>query len=178
MDAYVTDNSRKQLWMTALNNYRTSMVLLQKKDDFTNKAIASYQCHADKFLQAWACLWQLEGITNYFDMIGSGHVADYLYKWKNLYHFSQQGWEAMNSLIKTFFSRRTNHGGGVRQGASKKSLLIPIARWLQQRMVFLCCIHGQTICRYIADHPMPRVFRTQALLQDHDDNVYELSLEI
>ncbi|KAI2497530.1 hypothetical protein MHU86_16984 [Fragilaria crotonensis] len=170
VDAFVTDDARKQLWMTALNNYRISMVLLRQKDDFTNETIASYQCHADKFFQAWVRLWQKEGITNYFHMIGSGHVADYLYKWKNLYRFSQQGWEAMNSLIKTFFFRRTNHGGGVR-GASKKSRLIPIARWLQRRMVFLCRIDEETICRYIADHPMPDGFRTQALLRD--DDVYE-----
>jgi len=63
-------------------------------------------------------------------MIGSGHVAEYLFKWKNLYRFSQQGWEAMNSLIKTYFFRRISHGGGVR-GMSKKMRLIPIARWLQ-----------------------------------------------
>jgi hypothetical protein len=79
VDAFVTDVARKQLWMTALNNYRISMVLLQKKEDFTNGAIASYQCHADKFFQAWVRLWQKEGITNYIHMIGSGHVAVNLY---------------------------------------------------------------------------------------------------
>jgi hypothetical protein len=83
----------------------------------------------------------------------------------------------MNSLIKPFFFRRTNHGGGVR-GASKTSQLIPIARWLQRRMVFLCRIDEQTMCRYIADHPMPRAYGTQAFLQDHDDDIYESSLEI
>jgi hypothetical protein len=50
-------------------------------------------------------LWQIEGVTNYIHMIGSGHVAVYLYKWKNLYQYLQQGWEAINSLIKTFFFR-------------------------------------------------------------------------
>ena len=29
-------------------------------------------------------------------------IADFLYKWRNLYRFSQQGWEAMNLLVKTF----------------------------------------------------------------------------
>ena len=56
------------------------MVLLRKKDDFTNETIASSQCHADKVLQAWVLLWQKEGITNYIHMIGSDHIADYLYK--------------------------------------------------------------------------------------------------
>ena len=169
VDVCVIDEGRKTLWMIALNNYRISMVLLRKKEDFTNETIAAYQCHDDKFFQAWVCLWQKEGITNYMHMIGSGHLANYLYKWNNLYRFSQQGWEAMNSLIKTFFFRRTSHGGGVR-GASKKSRLIPIARWLQQQMVFLCRVNEQEICQYIEVHPMPQGFCTQALSQD---NVYE-----
>jgi hypothetical protein len=103
-----------------------AMVLLWKKDDFTNADIVLYQHRADLFFQAWVILWQKEGIANYIHMIGSGHIAEYLYKWKNLFRFSQQGWEAMNSLIKTFFFRRTSHGGGVRD-SSKKSRLIPIA---------------------------------------------------
>jgi hypothetical protein len=34
--------------------------------------IASYQNHADKFFQAWVCLWQIGGITNCIHMIGLG----------------------------------------------------------------------------------------------------------
>jgi hypothetical protein len=149
------------LWSTALNNYRIAMVLLRKRDDFTNPMISLYQHHADKFYQAWILLWQKEGITNYLHMMGSGHISDYLYKWKNLYRFSQQGWEAMNSLIKTFFFRRTSHGGGVR-GASKKSRLIPIARWLQRRLIFLCRIDEDRICQHVIDNPMPQNYCTQA----------------
>jgi hypothetical protein len=170
VDFCVTDESRASLWITSLNNYRTAMILLRKRDDFTNTEIASYQNHADKFFQAWVRLWQIEGITNYIHMIGSGHIADYLYKWKNLYRYSQQGWEAMNSLIKTFFFRRTSHGGGVR-GDSKKSRLIPIARWLQRRLVFLCRITESSIRQYAEDHTMPPVFRTQAASLEED--IYE-----
>ena len=130
VDFCVTDQARASLWMMALNNYRTAIILLRKRDDFTNTEIVTYQHHADRFFQAWVGLWQKEGITNYIHMIGSGHIADYLYKWRNLYRYSQQGWEAMNSLVKTFYFRRTNHGGGVR-GGIKKSRLIPIARWLR-----------------------------------------------
>ena len=164
----VTDQARASLWTTALNNYRTAMILLRKREDFTNAEIASYQSHADKFFQAWVRLWQKEGVTNYIHMMGSGHIADYLYKWKNLYRYSQQGWEAMNSLIKTFFFRRTNHGGGVR-GRSKKSRLIPIARWLQRRLVFLCRLTEESIREYADANPMPKAYCTQIM----SDDVYE-----
>jgi hypothetical protein len=167
VDFCVVKESRALLWTTALNNYRTAMVLLRKKDDFANAEVASYQSHADKFFQAWVRLWQKEGITNYIHMIGSGHIAEYLYKWKNLYRYSQQGWEAMNSLIKTFFFRRTSHGGGVR-GDSQKSRLIPIARWLQRRLVFLCRNTEESIRQYAINHAIPQGFRTQVASADND----------
>ena len=166
----VTDEYRKGLWTTAVNSYKSSMDLLRKKDDFDHDEVATYQHHADIFFQSWLRLWQKEGITNYIHMIGAGHVSDYLFRWKNLYRFSQQGWEAMNSLIKTFFFRRTNHGGGVRGETGKKSRLIPIARWLQRRMVHLCRTEEQAIRQYLLDHPMPSDHRTQLLSQE---DIYE-----
>jgi len=42
--------------------YRIAMVLLMKREDFTNAMIATYQNHADKFYQAWLIMWQKEGI--------------------------------------------------------------------------------------------------------------------
>jgi hypothetical protein len=169
VDLCVIDEDRKSWWSAALNNYRIAMVLLRKRDDLTNPMIVSYQNHADLFFQAWIRLWQKEGITNYIHMIGAGHISDYLYKWKNLYRFSQQGWEAMNSLIKTFFFRRTNHGGGAR-GLSKKSRLIPIGRWLQRRLLFLTRIDEATIRQYALDHPIPSNHCTQAV----EDDVYDI----
>jgi hypothetical protein len=168
----VSDPERQLLWTTALNNYRIAMVLVRKREDFTNAEISTYQGHADKFFQAWIRLWQKEGVTNYLHMIGAGHISDYLYKWRNLYRFSQQGWEAMNSLVKTFFFRRTNHGGGVR-GDSKKSRLIPIARWLQRRLMFLCCTTETSIRQYAEIHPLPKGYRTQMISDNDDDDIYE-----
>ena len=44
-------------------------------------------------------------------MVGCGHILQYMSEWGNLNRFSQQGWEALNALIKLFFFRRTNKGG-------------------------------------------------------------------
>jgi hypothetical protein len=43
----------------------------------------------------------LIGMTNYFHMIGSGHMTYFLWEWHNLYRYLQQGREALNSIIKT-----------------------------------------------------------------------------
>jgi hypothetical protein len=128
IDISVVDEGWKTLWTRANNNYQSAIVLLHKKEDFTNEQVASFQKQANIFFQSWVKLHGIEGVTNYIHMMGSGHFTEYLYKWKNLYRYSQQGWEAMNALIKTFYYHRTNHGGSTgNKGTSKKSRLVPIA---------------------------------------------------
>ena len=105
----IADQARASLWTMALNNYRTAMILLRKRDDFTNTEIVTYQQRAGRFFHAWVKLWQKEGIANYIHMIWLGHIANYLYKWRNLYRYSQQGWEAMNLFVKTFYLCQINH---------------------------------------------------------------------
>jgi hypothetical protein len=37
-----------------------------------------------------------EGITNYIHMLGRGHISYFKKQHRNLYKFSQQGWEGLN----------------------------------------------------------------------------------
>ncbi len=54
----------------------------------------------------------LQGVTNYLHLIGAGHLLCYQLKlYGNLYRFSQQGWEALNKLIKSQYHCKSNHGG-------------------------------------------------------------------
>jgi hypothetical protein len=78
----------------------------------------------------------LDGCTNYTHMLSSGHLAEYMFKWRNLYRFFQKGWENFNHVFTTVYFRRTNHGGRRHEG-SKKSKLLGIARWLQQRLLWM-----------------------------------------
>jgi hypothetical protein len=55
-------------------------------------------------------------MTNYIHIIGSGHLSYFGKKYGNLYRFSQQGWEAMNKLLKHFYFNNTNHGGSYGNG--------------------------------------------------------------
>lgn len=64
--------------------------------------IVEFQEQADLFFQNWIRLHGREGVTNYIHMLGSGHICEYLFYWGNLYAHSQQGWEAFNSLVKTY----------------------------------------------------------------------------
>ena len=73
-------------------------------------------------------------------MIGSGHMMQYMVRWGNLTKYSQQGWEALNALIKLFFFTRTNKGGGNScfSADSKKSKLVPIGKLMQRRFFWVC----------------------------------------
>ncbi len=59
-----------------------------------------------------------------------------MFKWRNLYRFSQQGWENFNHVFTTVYFRRTNHGGRRHAGTSKSKLL-GIGRWLQRRLLWM-----------------------------------------
>lgn len=86
-------------------------------------------------------------------MTGSDHISDDLYKWRNLYHwYSQQGLEAMNSLVKMFFFRQTNHRGNVR-GGSKISQ--PVDSDCTMAAATACVLMRATessICKFIDTH--------------------------
>jgi hypothetical protein len=106
------------------------MEILRQREEFTDDKVKQYQEHIDQWYQTWLKLYGWEGCTNYTHMLSSAHIAEYMFKWKNMYRFSQQGWENFNHVFSTFYFQRTNHGGR-RHGGAAKSKLLGIGRWLQ-----------------------------------------------
>ena len=126
---------KKDEYKQCLKYFREAMVLLRQKDKFTNSDIFEFQQKADEFFQLWEKVEGLAGMTNYIHMVGSGHLADYLCLHRNLFVFSNQGWENFNQLLKQVYFRRTGRGGGRHNSA--KARLLPLARWLQRRFVWM-----------------------------------------
>jgi len=52
-----------------------------------------------------------EGVTNYIHMLSSGHIQYYMKIHRNLYKYSQQGWESLNEKFKLTFFNNTQCGG-------------------------------------------------------------------
>ena len=71
------------------------------------------------------------GITNYLHIIGSGHLREFLYKYRNLYKYSQQGWEHQNKKTTACYHRHSQKGG---EGANDedKSQIYPVFRFLSR----------------------------------------------
>jgi len=134
VEVSVPCQNRKQKWQMLLPRYRAFMETARQNRDWnTPEELAAFQHDVDLWFQNWVKLHGKAAITNYVHMLASGHVAEYVFHWGNLYEHSQQGWEAFNALVKSFFFRRTNHGGG-----KNKTRLKAIARWLQRRAIHMC----------------------------------------
>jgi ferredoxin-thioredoxin reductase catalytic subunit len=116
-------------------HYRAAINILRKDTNATEEEIGVFQDHIDSWFRDWVHVFGKEGCTNYTHMLSSSHVMRYMQEWKCLNRFSQQGWEALNALIKSYFFRRTNRGG-LSKNAKTKSKLLGIARWLQRRIMW------------------------------------------
>ena len=104
IDLSITDEERKNKLRECLRHYQRLMEIMRKKDgDYQKEELRLFVEHADEFFQLWVELYGRKGVTNYIHMIGSGHFEEYMAKWGNLNKYSQQGWEALNALIKLFF---------------------------------------------------------------------------
>ena len=108
----IVEEEDKAKWPACIPKFCDGLVKLRSKEDFGGDAVSVFQKgqDIDKFYQLWLELWGLEGATTYIHMMSLGHLSTHLFKWKNLYRHSQQGWESFNSLVKTFDFRRTQHG--------------------------------------------------------------------
>ena len=76
---------------------------VRSHDDFSDTDVDSFQDKCDNFYHNWMLLHQRKGVTNYFHMVGAGHLSYYMKHWKNLFRYCQQGWKALNHVIKTFY---------------------------------------------------------------------------
>ncbi len=130
------DGPRKIKWYYCIPHYRDGFEIPCKKKEYSDEEIKKYQCHIDSWFQVWIELHGLSGCTNYTHMLSSGHLSDYMHKWQNMYHFSQQGLENFNHMFSTVYFRWTNHGG-KRHAGIVKSILLGIGRWLQCRFLWM-----------------------------------------
>ena len=170
IDASVTDQARQVKWKRCMPKYRVAVVIARQKEDFQDEDIIQFQKSVDEWFSDYVFLTGKNGMTNYIHLLCTGHLAEYMYKWRNLYEHSQQGWEAFNSLLKSFFFRRTQRGGG--RGVTKTKLQ-PIGKWLQRRMLWMC---GLTLDRLV-EYERQQAEEPTGQAQDDEEDVEEEQFE-
>jgi hypothetical protein len=133
----ILDDERRTKWNEHFELWNEVMETARKRDYFESQDVDDFQEQADAWYLKWHLLHGRDGISNYIHMISSGHIAFYMREWGNLYKYSQQGWESMNSLMKSVYYRRTQRGGNGGKQDEPNSRVVPIARWLQRKLYFL-----------------------------------------
>ena len=68
-------------------------------------------------------------VTNYIHMLGSGHIMEFLYRYRNLYKYSQQGWEHMNKRASGMYHQHSQKGGHGSK-LDSRSQILPIFRFM------------------------------------------------
>jgi hypothetical protein len=133
----ILDIDRRSRWNATIIMWNEVMAFARRREDFDEAAIDQFQTKADDWFAMWIRLVGRDGLTNYTHIVGSGHLAFYMQEWGNLYRYSQQGWESLNSLIKSVYFRRTQRGGHGGKPNEPNSRVSPIARWMQRKLFFL-----------------------------------------
>jgi hypothetical protein len=121
------DEDRKEQWKELMDNWWQLMETARQRDDFLDKEIVAFGIQCDDCFELWVNLTGMEEMKNYIHMIGGGHMTYYLRELRNLYRYSQQGWEALDSLLKNIYFRRMQRGGHKGEGKLKNSRLVTIA---------------------------------------------------
>ena len=87
-----------------------------------------------------------KNITNYYHMFAAGHIRHYLLIYKNLARLSNQGWEALNALVKHFFFHCTQRGGhkfkGKDNAIERASTVGAMLQLFGRRIMYFCALDG------------------------------------
>lgn len=115
------------------------MELLRKRSNYTIAEIDRFQDLIDAFFSKYIEQVGNEGITNYIHMLGSGHVRYYMEIHKNLYKYSQQGWESLNAKYKQVFFNHTQRGGhsGSATEETERSYIESIMKAFQRELLWI-----------------------------------------
>jgi hypothetical protein len=125
-------DQRQEEWMSCALSYAMLMDELKSRKVFTYDDVCEFQNIADDFGEQYIYLTGVDGMTNYFHFLIAGHFSYYLFRYKNLYKYSQQGWERINGKAKRSYHHNTQKGGG-RGGTSK---LLPIMRMFLRELLW------------------------------------------
>ena len=90
-------------FIQAVDYFKEIMTSLERKEDFTEEDINLLQDKINLFADLWLGLHGDEGMANYTHYLVSGHVTYFLRKYRNLYKYSQQGWEYLNWRLKNYY---------------------------------------------------------------------------
>ncbi len=126
---------RDQL-LLACSKYQDAIRLLTVHRILDDEEQELFQDLIDDFFEIWVSLFGRASVTNYLHLLGSGHVLYFMKKYKCLYIYSQQGWEALNSVCTGFILQNSARGGYGSGEGRGKSYIYPLVRYLMRDLLW------------------------------------------
>jgi hypothetical protein len=126
-----------KMWRKCVSQFQTLYFKLRTHLDFTENEVVLVQKQIDSFNGSWLELVKKEGMTNYINVLYSGHIDFYLRKWKNLYRYQHQGWEHLNLQITYVFHHCTQHGGHIGNTSGMILKTWPLGMWTLRMLYWL-----------------------------------------
>jgi hypothetical protein len=85
LELWIIDKERLGKWNKVILLWVNLIELAGKRSDFTEEEIVKFQDQADNLFERWIDLTHLDGLGNYFHLVGAGHLSFYLREWGNLF---------------------------------------------------------------------------------------------
>jgi len=126
----------KERLKLACSKYSEAMKILTTHRALTEDEMEEFQDLVDDFFEIWVELFGMDGMTNYLHLLGSGHVLYFLRKYNCLYIYSQQGWEALNSVCTAYILQNSSRGGYGSGQNKTKSYIFPLIRYIMRDLLW------------------------------------------
>jgi hypothetical protein len=133
VDKCIVEPEKRQKWTYAVNNYNSAMMILHQKTSYSMDQIFKFQLLIDHAYLVLRSMYGRDIATNYFHMLSSDHIAWFMESVGPLNNYSNQGFEALNRLMKWYLNTCTNKGDGQ---SKCKSKVRPIAFLFLRRLIW------------------------------------------
>jgi hypothetical protein len=116
--------------------YKSAIHLMTVHRILDDEEQERFQDLIDDYFKIWVAVFGRAGVTNYIHLLGSGHISHFIRKYKCLYIYSQQGWEALNSVCTGFILQNSARGGYGSGEGGGKSYIYPLVRYLMRDLLW------------------------------------------
>jgi hypothetical protein len=135
--ALALEESHKDDWFKVVKNMTWILMNLRQQEYFTDEKIVSMGLSLDEHNVDWISLVGKEGMTNYTHLLTSGHIVYYLKYWRNVYLYSNKGWEQFKLQYRYIYCHRTQKGGSSGTHSESGSKMKPLDFWFLRRLYWL-----------------------------------------
>ena len=127
-------HSEKETWLQLFFHFDCLLSILEKRDNYTDSDLQSFRLHASNFGIVSLSISGKRFCTNYWHLLVSGHLEEYMRIHRNLYRLCNESWEATNSLVKIVYFKMSQRGGFKNSSDLTSRKLLGIMKYLIRRI--------------------------------------------